>query len=136
MVVNAPNPMLIKNLAGSFWAVFALSFMDICNLVIRLVTVVMVSFVRPLCSMLYSTSNPTLVVHSLLLLSLILDFEDFCLSCLFIFQNSPLCRGPFPPRVGPVLSQIQRAQILNSQVDVSLLLSRSITLSKTTPGED
>ncbi|XP_054866073.1 protein PAT1 homolog 1 isoform X2 [Amphiprion ocellaris] len=31
-------------------------------------------------------------------------------------QNSPLCRGPFPPRVGPVLSQIQRAQLLNSQV--------------------
>uniref|UniRef100_H2RNJ2 Protein PAT1 homolog 1 n=1 Tax=Takifugu rubripes TaxID=31033 RepID=H2RNJ2_TAKRU len=30
--------------------------------------------------------------------------------------NSPLCRGPFPPRVGPVLSQIQRAQILNPQV--------------------
>ncbi|CAI5678926.1 unnamed protein product [Oreochromis niloticus] len=30
--------------------------------------------------------------------------------------NSPLCRGPFPPRVGPVLSQIQRAQLLNSQV--------------------
>uniref|UniRef100_A0A3P9IMH9 Protein PAT1 homolog 1 n=1 Tax=Oryzias latipes TaxID=8090 RepID=A0A3P9IMH9_ORYLA len=28
-------------------------------------------------------------------------------------QNSPLCRGPFPPRV---LSQIQRAQLLNSQV--------------------
>ncbi|XP_024145654.1 protein PAT1 homolog 1 [Oryzias melastigma] len=27
--------------------------------------------------------------------------------------NSPLCRGPFPPRV---LSQIQRAQLLNSQV--------------------
>ncbi|KAM9314038.1 protein PAT1 homolog 1 [Pholidichthys leucotaenia] len=30
--------------------------------------------------------------------------------------NSPLCRAPFPPRVGPVLSQIQRAQLLNSQV--------------------
>ncbi|KAM6939572.1 protein PAT1 homolog 1 [Xenentodon cancila] len=30
--------------------------------------------------------------------------------------NSPLCRGPFPPRIGPVLSQIQRAQLLNSQV--------------------
>ncbi|KAG7225821.1 hypothetical protein INR49_014342 [Caranx melampygus] len=30
--------------------------------------------------------------------------------------NSPLCRGPFPPAVGPVLSQIQRAQLLNSQV--------------------
>nr|XP_020442644.1 protein PAT1 homolog 1 [Monopterus albus] len=30
--------------------------------------------------------------------------------------NSPLCRGPFPPGVGPVLSQIQRAQMLNSQV--------------------
>lgn len=30
--------------------------------------------------------------------------------------NSPLCRGTFPPRVGPVLSQIQRAQLLNSQV--------------------
>ncbi|KAM9857366.1 protein PAT1 homolog 1 [Aulostomus maculatus] len=30
--------------------------------------------------------------------------------------NSPLCRGPFPPRVGPVLSQIQRAHLLNSQV--------------------
>uniref|UniRef100_A0A672FR57 Protein PAT1 homolog 1 n=1 Tax=Salarias fasciatus TaxID=181472 RepID=A0A672FR57_SALFA len=30
--------------------------------------------------------------------------------------NSPLCRGPFPPRVGPVLSPIQRAQLLNSQV--------------------
>uniref|UniRef100_A0A8C5D2S3 Protein PAT1 homolog 1 n=1 Tax=Gouania willdenowi TaxID=441366 RepID=A0A8C5D2S3_GOUWI len=30
--------------------------------------------------------------------------------------NSPLCRSPFPPRVGPVLSQIQRAQLLNSQV--------------------
>uniref|UniRef100_A0A3B5LQ74 Protein PAT1 homolog 1 n=1 Tax=Xiphophorus couchianus TaxID=32473 RepID=A0A3B5LQ74_9TELE len=29
--------------------------------------------------------------------------------------NSPLCRGPFPPRVGPVLSQLQRAQLLNSQ---------------------
>uniref|UniRef100_A0A8D3AB88 Protein PAT1 homolog 1 n=1 Tax=Scophthalmus maximus TaxID=52904 RepID=A0A8D3AB88_SCOMX len=29
--------------------------------------------------------------------------------------NSPLCRGPFPPGVGPVLSQIQRAQLLNSQ---------------------
>ncbi|XP_056228473.1 protein PAT1 homolog 1 [Seriola aureovittata] len=30
--------------------------------------------------------------------------------------NSPLCRGPFPPAVGPVLSQLQRAQLLNSQV--------------------
>ncbi|XP_076001465.1 protein PAT1 homolog 1 isoform X2 [Genypterus blacodes] len=30
--------------------------------------------------------------------------------------NSPLCRGPFPPGVGPVLSQIQHAQLLNSQV--------------------
>ncbi|XP_028998939.1 protein PAT1 homolog 1 [Betta splendens] len=30
--------------------------------------------------------------------------------------NSPLYRGPFPPGVGPVLSQIQRAQLLNSQV--------------------
>ncbi|KAF7649836.1 hypothetical protein LDENG_00135330 [Lucifuga dentata] len=30
--------------------------------------------------------------------------------------NSPLCRGPFPPGVNPVLSQIQRAQLLNSQV--------------------
>ncbi|KAK5603404.1 Protein PAT1 1 [Crenichthys baileyi] len=30
--------------------------------------------------------------------------------------NSSLCRGPFPPRVGPVLSQLQRAQLLNSQV--------------------
>ncbi|KAK2815552.1 hypothetical protein Q5P01_026019 [Channa striata] len=30
--------------------------------------------------------------------------------------NSPLCRGPFPPGVGPVLSQLQRAQLLNSQV--------------------
>ncbi|KAM8880271.1 protein PAT1 homolog 1 isoform 2-T2 [Spinachia spinachia] len=30
--------------------------------------------------------------------------------------NSPLCRGPFPPGVGTVLSQIQRAQLLNSQV--------------------
>ncbi|XP_029287784.1 protein PAT1 homolog 1 isoform X2 [Cottoperca gobio] len=30
--------------------------------------------------------------------------------------NSPLCCGPFPPGVGPVLSQIQRAQLLNSQV--------------------
>ncbi|XP_059191046.1 protein PAT1 homolog 1 isoform X2 [Centropristis striata] len=30
--------------------------------------------------------------------------------------NSPLCRGPFPPGVGPVLSQIQRAQLLNSKV--------------------
>ncbi|XP_041822730.1 protein PAT1 homolog 1 [Chelmon rostratus] len=30
--------------------------------------------------------------------------------------NSPLCRSPFPPGVGPVLSQIQRAQLLNSQV--------------------
>ncbi|XP_033976820.1 protein PAT1 homolog 1 [Trematomus bernacchii] len=30
--------------------------------------------------------------------------------------NSPLCRGPFPPGVGPVLSQIQRAQLLNSQM--------------------
>lgn len=34
----------------------------------------------------------------------------------FVCQNSPLCRGPFPPGVGPVLSQIQRAQLLNSQV--------------------
>ncbi|KAM9818174.1 protein PAT1 homolog 1 isoform X2 [Syngnathus typhle] len=32
------------------------------------------------------------------------------------FANSPLCRGPFPPGVGPMLSQIQRAQLLNSQV--------------------
>ncbi|XP_019735250.1 protein PAT1 homolog 1 isoform X1 [Hippocampus comes] len=32
------------------------------------------------------------------------------------FANSPLCRGPFSPRVSPVLSQIQRAQLLNSQV--------------------
>ncbi|XP_077575665.1 protein PAT1 homolog 1 [Stigmatopora nigra] len=32
------------------------------------------------------------------------------------FTNSPLCRGPFPPGVGPVLSQLQRAQLLNSQV--------------------
>ncbi|KAM7393556.1 hypothetical protein PAMP_020419 [Pampus punctatissimus] len=31
-------------------------------------------------------------------------------------QNSPLCRSPFHPGVGPVLSQIQRAQLLNSQV--------------------
>uniref|UniRef100_A0A8C8GFC4 Protein PAT1 homolog 1 n=1 Tax=Oncorhynchus tshawytscha TaxID=74940 RepID=A0A8C8GFC4_ONCTS len=31
-------------------------------------------------------------------------------------QNSPLCRPPFPAGVGPVLSQIQRAQMLNSQV--------------------
>uniref|UniRef100_A0A8C6KAG7 Protein PAT1 homolog 1 n=1 Tax=Nothobranchius furzeri TaxID=105023 RepID=A0A8C6KAG7_NOTFU len=31
-------------------------------------------------------------------------------------QNSPLCRGPFAPRVGPVLSHLQRAQLLNSQV--------------------
>lgn len=30
--------------------------------------------------------------------------------------NSPLCRPPFPAGVGPVLSQIQRAQMLNSQV--------------------
>ncbi|XP_056264547.1 protein PAT1 homolog 1 isoform X2 [Pseudoliparis swirei] len=30
--------------------------------------------------------------------------------------NSPLCRGPFPPGVGTVLSQIQRAQMRNSQV--------------------
>ncbi|XP_068447993.1 protein PAT1 homolog 1 isoform X2 [Clinocottus analis] len=30
--------------------------------------------------------------------------------------NSPLCRSPFPPGVGTVLSQIQRAQLLNSQV--------------------
>ncbi|XP_076866537.1 protein PAT1 homolog 1 [Brachyhypopomus gauderio] len=30
--------------------------------------------------------------------------------------NSPLCRPPFPAGVGPVLSQIQRAQLLNSQV--------------------
>ncbi|KAK0152471.1 Protein PAT1 1 [Merluccius polli] len=30
--------------------------------------------------------------------------------------NNPLCRGPFPPGVGPVLSQLQRAQLLNSQV--------------------
>lgn len=30
--------------------------------------------------------------------------------------NSPLCRGPYPPRVGPVLSHLQRAQLLNSQV--------------------
>ncbi|XP_030643813.1 protein PAT1 homolog 1 [Chanos chanos] len=30
--------------------------------------------------------------------------------------NSPLCRPPFPGGVGPVLSQIQRAQLLNSQV--------------------
>ncbi|XP_040042689.1 protein PAT1 homolog 1 isoform X1 [Gasterosteus aculeatus] len=30
--------------------------------------------------------------------------------------NSPLCRGPFPPGVGTVLSQIQHAQLLNSQV--------------------
>lgn len=72
--------------------------------------------------MLYRTSNPLLMVCSLLLFLLILDFKDFCLFCLFIFQNSPLCRGPFPPRVGPVLSQIQRAQILNSQVDVFLFI--------------
>ncbi|XP_062340318.1 protein PAT1 homolog 1 isoform X2 [Osmerus eperlanus] len=32
------------------------------------------------------------------------------------FQNSPLCRPPFPGGVGPVLSQIQRAQMLNAQV--------------------
>ncbi|XP_064783536.1 protein PAT1 homolog 1-like [Oncorhynchus masou masou] len=30
--------------------------------------------------------------------------------------NSPLCRPPFPAGVGPVLSQIQHAQMLNSQV--------------------
>lgn len=30
--------------------------------------------------------------------------------------NAPMCRPPFPPGVGPVLSQIQRAQLLNSQV--------------------
>ncbi|XP_030207694.1 protein PAT1 homolog 1 [Gadus morhua] len=30
--------------------------------------------------------------------------------------NNPMCRGPFPPGVGPVLSQLQRAQMLNSQV--------------------
>ncbi|XP_036810329.1 protein PAT1 homolog 1 isoform X1 [Oncorhynchus mykiss] len=30
--------------------------------------------------------------------------------------NSPLCRPPFPAGVGPVLSQIQRAQMLNSQL--------------------
>ncbi|XP_053335393.1 protein PAT1 homolog 1 [Clarias gariepinus] len=30
--------------------------------------------------------------------------------------NSPLCRPPFPGGVAPVLSQIQRAQLLNSQV--------------------
>ncbi|KAB5518268.1 hypothetical protein PHYPO_G00163800 [Pangasianodon hypophthalmus] len=30
--------------------------------------------------------------------------------------NSPLCRPPFPAGVAPVLSQIQRAQLLNSQV--------------------
>uniref|UniRef100_A0A4W5QJR3 PAT1 homolog 1, processing body mRNA decay factor n=1 Tax=Hucho hucho TaxID=62062 RepID=A0A4W5QJR3_9TELE len=30
--------------------------------------------------------------------------------------NSPLCRRPFPAGVGPVLSQIHRAQMLNSQV--------------------
>lgn len=36
--------------------------------------------------------------------------------CHICVQNSPLCRGPFPPGVGPVLSQIQRAQLLNSQV--------------------
>ncbi|XP_031722909.1 protein PAT1 homolog 1 isoform X2 [Anarrhichthys ocellatus] len=30
--------------------------------------------------------------------------------------NSPLCRSPFPPGVGSVLSQIQRVQLLNSQV--------------------
>ncbi|XP_008315531.1 protein PAT1 homolog 1 isoform X2 [Cynoglossus semilaevis] len=30
--------------------------------------------------------------------------------------NSPLGRSPFPPGVGPVLSQIKRAQLLNSQV--------------------
>ncbi|CAL8329085.1 unnamed protein product [Merluccius merluccius] len=33
--------------------------------------------------------------------------------------NNPLCRGPFPPGVGPVLSQLQRAQLLNSQVSSS-----------------
>ncbi|TNM86134.1 hypothetical protein fugu_008405 [Takifugu bimaculatus] len=39
--------------------------------------------------------------------------------------NSPLCRGPFPPRVGPVLSQIQRAQILNPQgLGVSSVVAR------------
>ncbi|XP_023657299.1 protein PAT1 homolog 1 [Paramormyrops kingsleyae] len=30
--------------------------------------------------------------------------------------NSPLCRPPFPGGVGPVLSQLQRAQLLSSQV--------------------
>ncbi|XP_062243549.1 protein PAT1 homolog 1 isoform X1 [Platichthys flesus] len=30
--------------------------------------------------------------------------------------NSPLCRSPFPPGVVPVLSQIQQAKLLNSQV--------------------
>ncbi|XP_012685168.1 protein PAT1 homolog 1 isoform X2 [Clupea harengus] len=30
--------------------------------------------------------------------------------------NSPLCRPPFPAGVGPILSQIQRAQLLNSQM--------------------
>lgn len=30
--------------------------------------------------------------------------------------NAPMCRPPFPPGVGPVLSHIQRAQLLNSQV--------------------
>lgn len=96
----------------------------------------MLLFSGPLCFMLYRTSNPTLMACSLLLLLLILDIKGFSFFCLFIFQNSPLCRGPFPPRVGPVLSQIQRAQILNSQVDVSLFIFRSVTLSKTTLGED
>lgn len=34
---------------------------------------------------------------------------------LLSIANSPLSHSPFPPGVGPVLSQIQRAQMLNSQ---------------------
>ncbi|XP_060773215.1 protein PAT1 homolog 1 [Neoarius graeffei] len=37
-------------------------------------------------------------------------------NALLNIANSPLCRPPFPAGVAPVLSQIQRAQLLNSQV--------------------
>lgn len=44
------------------------------------------------------------------------DFFFFFFYLISLFQNSPLCRPPFPAGVAPVLSQIQRAQLLNSQV--------------------
>uniref|UniRef100_A0A667WM34 Protein PAT1 homolog 1 n=1 Tax=Myripristis murdjan TaxID=586833 RepID=A0A667WM34_9TELE len=42
--------------------------------------------------------------------------EHLSPNTLLNIANSPLCHGPFHPGVGPVLPQIQRAKLLNSQV--------------------